>query len=190
MYPVKGVPDTELQYDSLPRWMGKAHFFDLQHEWETFTTHLKSPCQKQRVPFMAPDLPTELVNRPALLGELRQHLLDTGHRDPVAVTTALQGAGGLGKTTMAATVCHDDDIIDAYDDGILWVTLGERPDILGALSKLYASLTGERPIFVDVEDAGFHLAERLDEKNCLIVIDDVWDTAHLLGEAGGLLSTR
>ena len=29
IYPVKGVPDDQLDYDSLPNWMRKAHFFDI-----------------------------------------------------------------------------------------------------------------------------------------------------------------
>src|SRR5262245_47697108 len=61
----------------------------------------------------------------------------------------------------------------------LWVTLGERPNVLDALGKLYAGLTGERPHFKDAEDASISLAERLEHKNCLIVIDDVW-AAELL----------
>ena len=106
-------------------------------------------------------------------------LLKGERKDPVAITTALTGAGGFGKTTLAAAVCHDEEIIQAFDDGILWTTLGEMPDLADALAKLHAGLTGERPAFKDSEDAATSLAERLEGKNCLIVIDDVWDPAHL-----------
>src|SRR5262245_48069197 len=54
VYPVKGVPDGQLGYDELPKWMRKTHFFDLDREWETFVNYLKSPSQTARVPFMAP----------------------------------------------------------------------------------------------------------------------------------------
>ncbi len=37
VYPVKGVPDDQLDYQALPSWMRKAHFFDLGrwtgHAW-------------------------------------------------------------------------------------------------------------------------------------------------------------
>jgi WD40 repeat protein len=178
VFPVKGVPDAAIDFASLPRWMQKAHFFDLEREWATFVNYLKSPCQVARVPFMAPDLPDGFVERPALFAQLLQILLDA-ERQNLALTTALHGAGGLGKTTLAAALCHHDEIIAMFDDGILWVTLGRQPNVYEGLAKLYAALTGERPGFIDKEDVAFHLAERLEGKNCLIVIDDIWDAADL-----------
>jgi len=132
-----------------------------------------------RVPFMAPDLPIGFVQRPKQFEALRGLLLEGERKDSVAITTALTGAGGFGKATLAAALCHDEDIIEAFDDGILWTTLGETPDLTGALAKLHAGLTGERPAFKDGEDAATSLAERLEGKNCLVVIHDVWDRAHL-----------
>jgi len=179
VYPVKGVADTEFDWANMPRWMSKAHFFDLDREWDTFINHLKSPCQAVRVPFMAPDLPEGFVERPALFEQLMGQLLDTKRENPVAITTSLHGAGGLGKTTLAAALCHHDDVLTAFDDGVLWITLGQTPQIQAGLAKLYAALTGEYPGFIDEEDAAFHLAQKLEDKSCLIVLDDVWDAAHL-----------
>jgi len=176
VYPVQG--NTPIDFASLPRWISKAHFFDLEHEWETFINYLMSPCLVTRVPFMAPDLPNGFIERPELFGQLLRSLLETGRQD-LALTTALHGAGGLGKTTLAAALCHHDETLVNFDDGILWITLGKNPNVHEGLTKLYAALTGERPGFVDQEDAAFHLAEKLEEKNCLIVIDDVWDAVHL-----------
>lgn len=178
VYPVKGVPDAEIDFASFPHWMNKAHFFDLEREWETFVNYLKSPCRVARVPFMAPDLPDSFVERPALFEQLLQCLLEAD-RQNIALTTALHGAGGLGKTTMATALCHHDDAITTFDEGILWITLGKQPNVIEGLTKLYAALTGERPGFVDQEDAAFYLAEKLEGKNCLIVIDDLWDPAQL-----------
>ena len=64
VYPVKGAPDAELQFGRMPRWMRKAHFFDLEKEWPTFLAHLRKGCDRRRVPFMAPDLPPHFVQRP------------------------------------------------------------------------------------------------------------------------------
>jgi WD40 repeat protein len=97
----------------------------------------------------------------------------------VAIAAALRGAGGYGKTTLARAICHNEQIREAFRDGILWITLGQTPNVLGQLLKLYDALTGERPALVDVEDGANKLAGALDGRHCLIVIDDVWNQAHL-----------
>ena len=178
--PIMGAPPDQLDVRQLPSWMRKAHFYDLDREWATFIGFLNSARRDNRVPFMAPDLRVDFVSRPKEFEAMLSALLDADHANPVVITTALQGAGGFGKTTLAIALCHHDDIITAFDDGILWATLGEAPKIQHELTKLYAALTGERPSFLDIEDAAIHLAERLDQKNCLIVIDDVWDANHVV----------
>ena len=179
VYPVKGVPDPALDYARLPKWMSSAHFFDLDREWDTFIHHLKSPCRSARVPFMVPDLPEGFVERPAVIEALLSQVLDKNRENPVAITTALRGAGGLGKTTLATAICHRDEVVTAFNDGILWVTIGQTPNLQEGVAKLYAALTGNRPGFIDEEDAAFHLSDVLQDKSCLIVLDDVWDLAHL-----------
>jgi hypothetical protein len=67
---------------------------------------------------------------PAEYQALAGMLLDRSRMNPLAITTALQGAGGFGKTTLAAPLCHDHDIITAFDDGILWVTLARIRQVL------------------------------------------------------------
>jgi WD40 repeat protein len=178
--PVMGVSADLLNLGQLPGWMRKAHIYDLDREWPTFVGFLNSARRDNRVPFMAPDMRSDFVGRPREFDAVLSGLLDADRANPVVITTALQGAGGFGKTTLAVALCHDDDVITAFDDGILWITLGETPKIQHELTKLYAALTGERPSFLDIDDAAIHLAERLDQKSCLIVIDDVWDPNHLL----------
>ena len=64
--PVNGANDAALDEarKSLPRWMSRAHSYDIAREWDRFTNFLKSPCQATRVPFMAPSLPASFVQRP------------------------------------------------------------------------------------------------------------------------------
>ena len=179
VYPVKGCPDAAFDYASLPNWMSKAHFFDLDRECETFVNYLKSDREPKRVAFMAPDMPECLIPRPREFEQLIAQLVDPKHENPIAITAPLQGAGGYGKTTLAIAVCHDDRVIDAFDDGILWVTLGQNPNVLAELTKLYKALTGDQPTFVDEKDAELKLREKLENRNCLLVIDDVWQRTHL-----------
>jgi len=179
VYPVKAAPDSELKFSELPQWMKKAHFFDIDKEWETFIGHLHKGCDSKRVPFMAPDLPENFVQREEEFRQLKNLLLSADRKEPVAITTALSGAGGFGKTTLAAALCHDDDIIENFDDGILWVTLGQNPNVMSGLVTVYAALTGERPGFASEEDAVNYLSQKLEDRICLLVIDDVWDDSHL-----------
>jgi WD40 repeat protein len=189
VYPVKGVSDAELAFDKMPRWMRKAHFFDLAKEWQTFVNYLKSPSRAARVPFMAPSLPEKFVPRREATDAARLALMRG--EGAVSLTTSLQGAGGLGKTTLAIALCHDEEVLETFDDGILWVSLGKAPRVIDELAKLYVALTGKRPGFIDEEDAAFHLAQELQDKHCLVVIDDVWNARHLEPFLrGGITCTR
>jgi WD40 repeat protein len=178
VYPVQ-VPGLPLDFASMPKWMRDSHFYNLDKEWDTFVNYLKSPCSVTKIPFMAPDLPEHFVQRPAQFDALKAQLLDATFDNPVAITTALRGAGGFGKTTLAIALCHDEDVQTAFDEGVLWVTLGENPNIINALAKLYEALTGERGGFIDIEQGATKLTEKLVDADVLLVIDDVWDTTHV-----------
>lgn len=178
VFPVKG-PGYSFEDSRIPGWMQRTHVYDIEAQWDTLLAHLRRGCQVSRVPFMAPPLPAGLVGRSREFKLLHGLVLDERTGDTVAITTSLAGAGGFGKTTLAATLCHDDDVVAAFDDGVLWATLGQTPNLQGELTRLYAALTGERPNFISIEDAAQALSEKLENKRCLIVIDDVWDVVHL-----------
>ena len=156
--PVIGAPDKKLNFAGMPRRMRDAQFYDLDREWQTFVLFLKSPCHVPRVPFMAPDLPANFVDRTAEFEPLLRDLVKPERAEPIPTTAALHGPGGFGKTTLATRLCHHEDIITGFADGVLWATLGERPNVLAELTKLYAALTGERPGFVNEDDAAIQLA--------------------------------
>jgi hypothetical protein len=178
VYPVKGAPD--LDFNSLPHWMRSSHFYDIDYEWQKLVNDLNTRCQQPRVPFMVEDLSADYVHRPQEFEALIDKLLDQRREEPVAITAALRGAGGYGKTTMAEAICHDERIQQAFDDGILWVTLGENPgNLVGKVEDLIFMLNEERPGFTDTVAAGSRLAELLAERDILLVVDDVWDAMHL-----------
>jgi len=178
IYPIKGTP--HLNYDSFPRWMRDAHCYDLDYELPKFLNDLKTRCQAKCVPFMVKDLPEGFVQRPGEFDQLLKLLIDERGEEPVAITAALKGAGGYGKTTLANALCHDERIQDAFDDGILWVTLGKTPgNLTGKVEDLIVRLGDERPGFTALDAAISRLKEILVDRDILIVIDDVWDRAHL-----------
>lgn len=176
VYPV--IAD-DFAFDVLPKWMSSVHFFDLDKEWPTFVQYLRSPPIPRRVPFMAPDLQAGFVERATEFAGVRDHLLDRELLNSLAGTTVLYGTGGFGKTTIAVALCHDEDVITAFFDGILWVTLGRNPNLQAAVTLLQNSVTGGQRAFPDLESAVLALTEQLQDRTCLIVIDDVWDPSHL-----------
>jgi hypothetical protein len=171
---VYGVAPRPLAEPHLPRVLRKVRVFDLPAGMAGLRTELAKPCQAARVPSMAPVLP-DFVDRPAELLLLRSAFL-TPALDPVAASLVLSGAAGSGKTRLAMRLCQDEDIVDAFEDGILWVALGATPDIAAALSGLHSALTGVEPQFSNLSSA---VATELAGKSCLVVFDDVWNASHL-----------
>jgi hypothetical protein len=95
--PVKG--EKSLRLDAVPRWLG--HVYDLDHpeELKKLLHVLEGPSQQQRVPMMAPNPPDDFVERAREYDHLKSRLLDP-KGDAIAITAALRGAGGYGKTAV------------------------------------------------------------------------------------------
>ncbi len=130
--------------------------------------------------FQARDLPKGYVPRPKAFDEIKHLLLNQQDHQTTAITTALRGAGGFGKTTLALALCHDAEIQAAFPDGILWVELGEHPlrtlDVLNSmLAALEPSLSGA----ITLEDARNRWHRALHKRVCLLVIDDAWQAVAL-----------
>ena len=94
VYPVKAA---EFDFAALPRWMSSTHFFDIEKEWPTFVQHLRSPAYVQRVPFMAPDVPANFVERAAETTKLQECFLETGRLNAVATTGGAVRRGRFWK---------------------------------------------------------------------------------------------
>ncbi|MCL4301570.1 MAG: hypothetical protein KJ077_38070 [Anaerolineae bacterium] len=128
-----------------------------------------------------PELPPHFLPRPADLAEVKAALL--GADQPIAITGAtrkvgLQGMGGIGKSVLAAALARDDEVRQAFPDGIFWLTLGQEPSLTTRQSQLAEALGDPIRIFGDVQQGHAGLSELLAERTCLLILDDVWDVAH------------
>lgn len=178
--PVMAKPD--LQFDALPGWMRDQHFVapEIPEQWTRLVRTLEGPGRIPRVPFMARDLPAPFVPRPDVHGRMTEALLAEGPDGTSAPRAALVGVPGFGKTSLATAACHDERVQDRYYDGILWVTLGERPpDLVAPLKDLIEQLTGAQPGFSGVDAAAARFAEVVSDRKLLLVVDDVWNAAHM-----------
>jgi len=178
---------------------------DVLQRWEEEQQHSKPTEVSDRpehthpapqILFMVPARPPHtLVGRDELLSELRQRLMN-GEDGAI---TALNGLPGVGKTTLAIALAHDPEILDHFQDGILWAGLGRQPDVL-ALLGTWAEAVG-----VPAEAIAGHasVAERaavihtaIGMRRMLLIIDDAWQIdAALALKVGGsncahLLTTR
>ncbi len=130
--------------------------------------------------FQARDLPKGYVLRPKAFHDIKSQLLGGCSGQATAITTALRGAGGLGKTTLALALCHDAEIQMAFPDGILWVELGEHPPRpLDVLNSVLASLEPSQSTAITEKEARDRWRTALSERVCLLVIDDVWQVGAL-----------
>jgi WD40 repeat protein len=170
-----------IDFSRLPAWMRAEHFYDLAEPEQKakLIEVLKAPAQAPKRLMMAPPLPEAYVQRTAEFAQLKSVLMDRSG-EAVAVTAALRGAGGFGKTALATAVARDPKIQDAFYEGVLWVTLGENPDLLAVITDLIYSLTRERTSYTEINTAADHLTKRvLAHRCCLLVIDDAWQQVHL-----------
>ena len=134
---------------------------------------------RPKKPFMVLAPSDNYIQRPEETKLIIQSLLSRDGKKNVGITTALEGAGGYGKTELTRAVCQDKRIKKRYKDGILWVSLGEHPDHVGRLSEIYKTVTGNKPDFSSTDEAIQLVSFCLKNHNCLLVIDDVWNEADL-----------
>jgi hypothetical protein len=180
------LADPTISHDDLPPWMQRDEVFiiDLERDrgnerWKRLVLVLRGDGRTKRVPYMPGDLSSDFVPRPLEYAALKAAVLRGTPEKTVALTTALQGAGGYGKTTLANKLCRDPDVRFEFCDGIMRVVIDkdkEHNDLTGQICDLIEELhpEGKRPGFVDVEAASAHLGELIGESRLLLVIDDVW----------------
>ncbi|HEX4966830.1 MAG TPA: TIR domain-containing protein [Thermoanaerobaculia bacterium] len=128
------------------------------------------------------------VRRPELeaVVEALTHEPEEGDHVPMAValTTALRGAGGFGKTALAQAVCEHEAVRRRFPAGILWITLGEAQRLARVRDLLRWWTRREPSSYETLEAAAGFLRESLSGQRVLLVLDDVWLMADVAPFAG------
>src|SRR5690242_1931866 len=121
----------------------------------------------------------DLIGRDQLLSQLRAYL--SVENEPGLA--ALYGLPGVGKTTLAVALTHDQAIQDHFHDGILWAALGPQPDALGLLSY-WGTLLGvpeSESQKLRTPDAWIRrIRAAIGTRQMLLVIDDAWEIEQAL----------
>jgi WD40 repeat protein len=150
---------------------------DYDATWKRFLGLLRNPPPRRPRPFTAPGLPLRLAQRPEELAKILGHIFDADRGSPIAVTTALQGGGGFGKTTLAIALCHDPRVRAAFDGGVLWVQFTQRTsqvDALALLNDQIRLLDPDGPSLSEPTLASARFRELLRGRDVLVVLDDLW----------------
>jgi hypothetical protein len=127
-----------------------------------------------------PDLPPHYLLRDEVLTGLKQKLL-SGNAS-VAITgqgraLGVQGMGGIGKSVLATVLARDSEVRQALPDGIYWLTIGQKSNLLDLQNQLSCQLTGSKETFTTEREAKDALREALG-RAALLVVDDAWTIDH------------
>jgi hypothetical protein len=167
-------PGVQAGSTSMRPGLARARMFDAARDFNRLVTELGNRTRQPRVPFLAPPVSGELLGRDQDLNEARSALIGGTAR-----AIALVGIGGVGKTAVARALCNDDEVIDSFEDGILWATATSESDLRSALVKWVAAFEGDVTVAPDLDEAERRLVVHLTNKRCLLAIDDVADANHL-----------
>lgn len=156
--------------------------------WPLITAQPKAlPPPEMRVPGWVIDRPTEIA-------QVITALID-GKGRTAGITTALEGAGGFGKTTLAKMACMDRRVREHFGGRIYPVTVGRDLRTGAALAAevndVIRLVAGEEANFTDPELAGKRLGALLNAgPPRLLLLDDVWEPEQLTPFTDGGRTTR
>lgn len=127
-----------------------------------------------------PPIPDLVIGREDALKTMQSKLValrDAGTSAPK--NQIVQGWPGIGKTTITAMLAHDPYVHMLFPDGVLWTSLGETPDLFSELTVWANALDVDISGATSIEALTSRVMAALKTQRMLIVIDDVWDVAHV-----------
>ncbi|XP_073109682.1 putative disease resistance protein RGA1 [Elaeis guineensis] len=120
---------------------------------------------------------SEIYGRDNEKNEVIQILVDKDNDKNISILPIV-GLGGIGKTTLAQTVYHNDRI-EKHFELRMWVCVGENFDEEGVLQKMIVQVPGKPKNLSTLEAKSSFLKEKLTTKRFLLVLDDLWNEDDL-----------
>jgi WD40 repeat protein len=131
----------------------------------------------------AEPMPSRFLSRNNDLTLIRNTVMPDASRPTVVAAnqrlTAVHGMGGVGKTLLTRAFCWDCETRRMFSDGVYWITLGQKPDVVLRQADLGLALGDSRQNYADEHGGAIRLRQLLANKTALLVIDDVWSLEDL-----------
>jgi WD40 repeat protein len=160
--------------------------------------HLAALAGRDPVCGKVPKEPLHYLLREEKLSKIRDSLLSQDATTVALIghggTVGVQGMGGAGKTVLAAALTRDPAVQRAFPDGIFWLTVGRRPNLLGMMNLLAGWLLESEGPFTSAQAAQSAIRQAFAGRHALMILDDVWELDHaaalnLVSSPGSLLVT-
>lgn len=142
----------------------------------------RRPPRRRRTPSRAgilPPLPALVLGQSEALRAIKARLRPDGatpDRPPGQRLTVVRGWPGVGKSTLAACLAHDEELAARFPDGVLWAALGPHPAVRGELAAWGRALALDGLArLAEVAAISRHLARHLADRRMLLIVDDVWE---------------
>jgi len=127
-------------------------------------------------PYLAPDVPPYFVPRTEFFALKRQLTQNGGG---LLYPLTMHGPAGSGKTSLAAALAHDSDVLEAFPDGVLWVSLADGEDPQGAQRQWGEALGNDLAHQPDTNARAAALRALLKDARCLLILDNVTDVEQV-----------
>ncbi len=170
-------------YSLIPEELALFHAEDFRDDTR-YNEHIKNlirqlsePPPRLGEPISVPTLPMYFRSPREHLREVRKLLL-VNVQKPIVVTGAstrvgVQGMGGIGKSVLANALARDLEVRRAFPDGIFWIPMGQKPDIVDTQRRLVSTLGGDT-MFDDAYHGRECLRNLFAERTALLILDNVW----------------
>lgn len=158
---------------------------DYDERLQTLVRQMTEPVAPMGQFHDVPALPPHFLQRPDALDALRDLVIADVNK-PTLITaekrvTAVEGMSGIGKSGLATAFAHDRKVRSAFPNGIVWVTAGRKPSLFELYRAVGIALGDELRNYRDESTARQNAQHMLQDKKCLLILDDVWEL--LVGRA-------
>ncbi|XP_060670463.1 putative disease resistance protein RGA4 [Ziziphus jujuba] len=155
--------------------------------------HLEERHEESRVVLRARDQTHSYIPKKEVVGResdrkaILDLLLDPKVEENVSVLPIV-GLGGLGKTTLAQLIFHDEEVGKNFELK-MWVCVSEDFQLKSLVEKIIKSATDKSPGDLEMDQLRKQLQEEINGRRYFLVLDDVWnDDQQLWRDLKNLLS--